>query len=52
MASVAEVRLDRVQVAGSNVLGEVGTGWQILDHALEKALPFFARTRSGRARDF
>lgn len=51
MASVAEVRFDRVQAAGSNVLGESGTGWRILDRALEKAIPILCAYQVGACQE-
>src|SRR3989338_4407488 len=51
MASVAEVRFDRVQVPASNLLGEAGAGWQILDRALEKALPILCAYQVGACQE-
>ncbi len=51
MASVSEVRFDRVQVANANVLGEAGTGWQIIDRALEKALPILCAYKVGACQE-
>lgn len=51
MASVAEVRFDRVQVSASNVLGETGVGWQTLDRALEKAIPILCAYQVGACQE-
>ena len=51
MASVAEVRFDRVQLQPSNMLGEAGAGWQILDRALEKALPILCAYQVGACQE-
>ena len=51
MASVAEVRFDRVQVAGVNLLGEIGAGWRILDAALEKAMPILCAYQVGACQE-
>jgi alkylation response protein AidB-like acyl-CoA dehydrogenase len=36
--SVAEVKLDKVKVPAGNVIS-AGAGWQVIENALEKALP-------------
>ena len=51
MASVAEVRFDKVQVPASNMLGEAGAGWQILDRALEKAIPILCAYQVGACQE-
>lgn len=51
MVSVAEVRFDGVKVAASNVLGEAGAGWQILDRALQKALPILSAYQVGACQE-
>ena len=51
MASVAEVRFDKVQVPVANMLGEVGTGWQILDRGLEKAIPILCAYQVGACQE-
>ena len=51
MASVAEVRFDRVQLSGANLLGEAGSGWRILDRALEKALPILCAYQVGACQE-
>ncbi|MFQ5682969.1 MAG: acyl-CoA dehydrogenase family protein [Candidatus Binatia bacterium] len=51
MASVAEVRFDRVQVPASNMLTEAGKGWQILDGALEKAIPILCAYQVGACQE-
>ena len=51
MASVAEVRFDKVQVPASNMLGEAGAGWQILDRALEKAVPILCAYQVGACQE-
>ena len=51
MVSVAEVRFDKVRVPASNVLGEAGAGWQILDRALEKALPILCAYQVGACQE-
>jgi alkylation response protein AidB-like acyl-CoA dehydrogenase len=51
MVSVAEVRFDKVKVAASNVLGESGAGWQILDRALQKALPILCAYQVGACQE-
>lgn len=39
VTSVAEVRFDSVEVPGSQLLGEEGRGWNILEGAAQQALP-------------
>ncbi len=51
LASVAEVRFDRVQVAPSNILGEAGAGWQILDRAMAKAIPILCAYQVGACQE-
>ena len=51
LASVAEVRFDRAQVPPSNMLGEIGAGWRILDRALEKALPILCAYQVGACQE-
>ncbi len=51
MVSIAEVRFDKVQVPASNMLGEAGSGWQILDNALEKALPILCAYQVGACQE-
>ncbi len=51
LASVAEVHFDRVQVAGANLLGEIGAGWRILDAALEKAMPILCAYQVGACQE-
>jgi len=51
MASVAEVRFDKVQVPASSMLGEAGAGWQILDRALEKAIPILCAYQVGACQE-
>jgi alkylation response protein AidB-like acyl-CoA dehydrogenase len=51
MASVCEVRFDRVQVTNSNMLGEAGGGWQTIDRALEKALPILCAYKVGACQE-
>ena len=51
MASVAEVRFDKVQVPASNMLGEADAGWQILDRALEKAIPILCAYQVGACQE-
>ena len=51
MASVCEVRFDHVQVTNSNMLGEAGAGWQILERALEKALPVLCAYKVGACQE-
>ena len=51
MVSVAEVRFDRVQVPASNMLGEAGAGWQILDRALGKAIPILCAYKVGACQE-
>lgn len=51
MASVAEVRLDKVRVPASAMLGEAGAGWQILDRALEKAIPILCAYQVGACQE-
>jgi len=51
MASVAEVRFDKVQVPASSMLGEAGAGWQILDRALEKAVPILCAYQVGACQE-
>jgi alkylation response protein AidB-like acyl-CoA dehydrogenase len=51
MASVSEVRFDRVQVSNANMLGEAGAGWQIMDRALEKALPILCAYKVGACQE-
>lgn len=51
MASVAEVHFDSVRVPKSNVLGEVGKGSQILDSALEKAIPILCAYQVGACQE-
>jgi alkylation response protein AidB-like acyl-CoA dehydrogenase len=47
MVSVAEVRFDGVKVPDSNMLGDAGEGWRILDHALDRALPILCAYQVG-----
>ena len=51
MVSIGEVRFDKVQVPASNMLGEAGSGWQILDNALEKALPILCAYQVGACQE-
>ncbi|MBI2986782.1 MAG: acyl-CoA/acyl-ACP dehydrogenase, partial [Deltaproteobacteria bacterium] len=51
MVSVAEVRFDKVQVPAANMLGEAGSGWRILDGALEKALPILCAYQVGACQE-
>ena len=51
MASVAEVRFNKVQVPASNMLGEADAGWQILDRALEKAIPILCAYQVGACQE-
>jgi len=51
MTSVAEVRFDRVRVPAAHVLGEAGAGWQILDRALEKAIPILCAYQVGACQE-
>ncbi len=51
MASVAEVRFDKVQVPASSMLGEAGAGWQIIDRALEKAIPILCAYQVGACQE-
>ena len=51
MASVAEVRFDRVRVPASSMLGEAGAGWQILDGALQKAIPILCAYQVGACQE-
>ncbi|MBI4526929.1 MAG: acyl-CoA/acyl-ACP dehydrogenase [Deltaproteobacteria bacterium] len=51
MVSVCEVRFDNVRVAIPDVLGEAGAGWQILDRALEKALPILCAYKVGACQE-
>src|SRR3990172_2787621 len=51
MASVAEVRFDKVQVPASSMLGEAGAGWEILDRALEKAVPILCAYQVGACQE-
>ena len=51
MVSVAEVRFDRVRVPISNMLGQAGAGWRILDSALEKALPILCAYQVGACQE-
>ena len=51
MVSVAEVRFDRVRVPASNVLGDGRVGWQILDRALEKAIPILCAYQVGACQE-
>jgi alkylation response protein AidB-like acyl-CoA dehydrogenase len=44
--SAAEVRFDKVRVSKSNVI-TAGSGWQVLDAALEKALPILCAYQVG-----
>ena len=51
MVSVAEVRIDKVKVPLSNMLGAAGAGWRILDAALEKALPVLCAYQVGACQE-
>lgn len=51
MVSVAEVRFDQVQLPASSVLGETGSGWRILERALEKALPVLCAYQVGACQE-
>jgi len=51
MASVSEVRFDKVQVSNADVLGEIGAGWQIIDRVLEKALPILCAYKVGACQE-
>ncbi|MBI2361503.1 MAG: acyl-CoA/acyl-ACP dehydrogenase [Deltaproteobacteria bacterium] len=51
MVSVAEVRFDKVRVPVSSLLGGAGAGWQILDRALEKALPILCAYQVGACQE-
>lgn len=51
MASVAEVRFDRVPVSNTDMLGEPGAGWEIIDRALEKALPILCAYKVGACQE-
>lgn len=51
MTSVAEVRLDRVRLPASALLGEAGAGWRILESALEKALPILCAYQVGACQE-
>ena len=51
MVSVAEVRFDRVRVPISNMLGQAGAGWDILDRALEKALSILCAYQVGACQE-
>jgi alkylation response protein AidB-like acyl-CoA dehydrogenase len=51
MASISEVRFNRVQVSNTNVLGETGAAWQIIDRALEKALPILCAYKVGACQE-
>ncbi|MGH7836016.1 MAG: acyl-CoA dehydrogenase family protein, partial [Candidatus Binatia bacterium] len=51
LISVAEVRLENVNVAGSQILGAAGAGWRILESALEKALPILCAYQVGACQE-
>lgn len=51
MASVAEVRFDKVKVPVSDMLGAAGAGWRILEVALEKALPILCAYQVGACQE-
>ncbi len=51
LASVAEVRFDRVQLSPSNILGEAGAGWASLERALEKAIPLLCAYQVGACQE-
>lgn len=51
LASVAEVRFDRVQLSPADILGEAGAGWQTLTRALEKALPILCAYQVGACQE-
>jgi alkylation response protein AidB-like acyl-CoA dehydrogenase len=50
LISVAELGLDNVSVAGSQILGS-RAGWQILEAALEKALPILCAYQVGACQE-
>jgi alkylation response protein AidB-like acyl-CoA dehydrogenase len=49
--SAAEVRLDKVKIQASNLIGATGAGWQILDAALTKTLPILCAYQVGGCRE-
>jgi alkylation response protein AidB-like acyl-CoA dehydrogenase len=51
MVSVGEVGFDGVKVSASDVLGEAGAGWRILERALEKALPILCAYQVGACQE-
>ncbi|MBI4527497.1 MAG: acyl-CoA/acyl-ACP dehydrogenase [Deltaproteobacteria bacterium] len=51
MASVAEVRFDRVRVASSSFIGQAGAGWRILEAALQKAIPILCAYQVGACQE-
>lgn len=51
LASVAEVRFERVRLPAAAMLGEPGAPWQILDRALEKALPILSAYQVGACQE-
>jgi alkylation response protein AidB-like acyl-CoA dehydrogenase len=51
LISVAEVRFESVKVGGSQIIGAAGAGWQILESALEKALPILCAYQVGACQE-
>jgi alkylation response protein AidB-like acyl-CoA dehydrogenase len=51
LISVAEVGLENVKVAGSQIIGAAGAGWRILESALEKALPILCAYQVGACQE-
>jgi alkylation response protein AidB-like acyl-CoA dehydrogenase len=49
--SAAEVRFDSVRIPTANMIGVLGTGWSILDKALEKTLPILCAYQVGACQE-
>lgn len=51
MVSVSEVRFDGVELSSTNLIGATGSGWKIIDAALEKALPILCAYKVGACQE-
>jgi alkylation response protein AidB-like acyl-CoA dehydrogenase len=51
MVSVATVSLDGVHVTADDLIGDVGSGWELLDSVLVRALPILAAYQVGACQE-
>jgi alkylation response protein AidB-like acyl-CoA dehydrogenase len=51
LASVAEVKLENVRVPRSALIGEPGTGWDIVDAAMARSLPLLCAFKVGACQE-